>query len=227
MMQSLTLFFFAEFAALAILVPALVGLGSATSRKLQLGLVGPMAMLPLILIAVAAGLLVPNSSSEAVWLAALRLQVLALAFALALTGLTIMLGRPWPLQAPAVVSLLALAALSTPLWGNPLLGLSSDVLSAPAALLQTTPEALRPFFVQLLSAANPLLTVSDGMGYDWMRSVQVIYQHTRIGTDLAFTAPGWMPLTLALTLLGVLSTGVSTLLRDRERPSLYLPAIED
>ncbi len=226
-MASLTMLFFAQFAALALLVPPLVHLADRHRTKIWLALGGPVVLLPLVLVSVAWGLLEPNSTSEATWLAATRLQMLALAFAGMLAGVTLLLARPWPQQAPIIVALAALLLLSTPLWGNPLLGLSGKSVNPLTSRIGLEAADIRTQSARVLSAANPLFTVSQHMGYDWMRSENLMYGNTRLGEDLTATPTDWLYLSLIFGALGLLAYMLAALVRDRERPSLYLPAVED
>lgn len=223
-MQSLTFFFFCQFALLALLVPGLVGLARRGKAKLLVGLIAPPALLPVILVATASGLLEPGSISGAAWPVILKLQLLALAFALLLTGTTMMLSRPWPLQAPAVVTLPALALLFTPLWTNPLLELSNETLQHPAALIGSDAQSLQ--LGQIVTAGNPLLTASSELGYDWLRSTNFLYNHSDL-SNLPPSVTSWVTLSLAFAALGTMALMMSALLRDRRRPSLYLDEVDD
>jgi hypothetical protein len=208
-MSNLGLFFFAEFAVLALLTPPLVVLRHTIRGKFLLALLLPLAALLAALLLVRLGLwpatLLGASASAAVF----RIQALAAAFSLAVAGLSAFTGRRFPLGGPLAVALLAGLILASPLWGNVLLCLSNQVV--------------RDQSLRCLVAANPLFTVSQELGYDWIHADVLYRLAPRIGEDLPFDAASWLPLTISYGGLGLLSLLSSILVRQHGRPSAFLP----
>ena len=202
-MRTLTFVFFAEFALLAMAGPGLTIPFRRVAVKLLLPCLLPIVLTPLLLPAVA--WLLPDQPLSDV----LQLQVLALSFALAVGGLAALAGRPFPCAGPVLVTLLALALLATPFWGDLLMGIDHDRARAIA--------------LRGLVGVNPLFTVAHRLRFDWTHSI-VLYRLTRIGEDFSYTpAPLWLQ-TVVSAGGGLLAALVAGLVRPRGAAGDYLVA---
>lgn len=210
-MKALTLLFFAEFAAVALVAPALT-LYARTVRGKLLLVCGPLLVLAAPLLA-AIRIWLPAQS----WLTVLSLQFLAVVFGLAVAGVAALASRRWMWGGPVAVSLLALLVLATPFWGDLLLDLDSEAVRSAAA--------------SWLVAVNPLFTVDARLPddqFDWMQS-RVMYDErygghklTRLGETSGYASTPVGRLTLWYPLVGLTAAAVAGLVRQKGRPSEYL-----
>ena len=202
-MTALRVFFFAEFAAVALAAPALGLLCRRVTSKLALACV-PLALAAAPLAAVV-HLWVP---AQPVW-AAVCLQLLVAAFALAASGAAALLGRRWTYGGAVAATLLALAVLATPFWGDLAWNLDNSRVRSAA---QTW-----------LVRASPLLTVAKDLGnFDWTHG-PVLYSKpggikmTRLGEDFPYApSPAWL-LGLCYAGLGLAAAAGAGLVRRRGR----------
>jgi len=196
-------FFFAEFAAVALAAPALGLLCRRVVAKLAL--VSAPLLLAAAPLALVVHLWVP---AQPMW-DTVCLQLLVAAFAVAVAGAAALLGRRWPRGGAVVATLLALAVLATPFWGD----LAWDLDSAPVR------SAAQTWLVR----ACPLLTAAKGLGnFDWTHG-PVLYSKpggikmTRLGEDFPYApSPVWL-LCLCYAGVGVAAAAVAGLVRRRDR----------
>jgi len=204
-MNLLRLFFFAEFALIALAVPVWSIHGRLILPRLGRVLGVVVALLAPLLGAVHTWL--PEQSLLTIAV----LQLLAAAFAVAVCGLALLAGRFWMWGGPVVVTLAALAVLATPFWNSLLLNArQSDVASAAR---------------QGLVVVNPLFTVAADLGqFDWMHTPHIYrnygaYKLTRLGEDFPYRpARAWL-LAIVYAAVGLVSSGAAGLLRPRGRPN--------
>lgn len=204
-MNALRLFFFAEFALIALVVPPCSIPGRLILSRLGRLVAAPiLALLPLI---GAVHLWLPAQSM----LDVIVLQLLAIAFTLAAAGAALLAGRVFMYAGPLCVALVALAVLATPFWNNLLLNAGDERLAAAAR--------------QGLVVCNPLYCVAADLGqFDWMHT-HVIYRSyggyklTRLGEDFAFSPARTWVLAIVYAALGLVTAGAAGLARPRGRPA--------
>jgi len=209
-MTALRLFFFAEFATVALAAPVLGLLRRRISSKLFL-VGGPLAVAAVPLAIVVHLWLPAQPVWDAVWL-----QLLVAAFALAASGVAALLGRRWMRTGPLLATLLALAVLATPFWGDLLWNLDH--------------KAARSAARGCLVAVNPLLTAAKALHrFDWTHG-PVLYSKpggikmTRLGEDFPYApTPVWL-LSLCYLGTGLLAAVIAGLVRQKGRPAEYLLA---
>jgi hypothetical protein len=187
-MKTLTLIFFAEFALLALAAP-LAGLRRTVKGQLAQALLPPLILTILLIVLVRLGFW---SMAGATMTLILEVQALALGFALAVTGSAALAARRWPRGGPLVVTVLALAILASPFWGDVLLNLplGRETVAGPVLEALVTP--------------NPLFTVCDLTQYDWMHSSVLYGRLSRLGEDFMPPSGGWLSLAAAYAALGSL-----------------------
>jgi len=208
-MTALRVFVFAEFAAVALAAPALGLLCRRVIAKLAL-VCAPLA-LAAPLLALGVHLWVP---AQPVW-GAVGVQLLVAAFALAASGAAALLGRWWRHGGAVVTTLLALAVLATPFWGDLVWNLDSAGVRSAAQ--------------RWLVGANPLLTASKQLGnFDWTHG-PVLYSKpggikmTRLGEDFPYApARPWL-LGVCYAGLGLAAAAAAGLVRRTDRPSTRSP----
>ena len=90
------------------------------------------------------------------------------------------------------MTVLALALLASPFWGDVLLSLplGRETVAGPVLEALVTP--------------NPLFTVTDIMQYDWMHSSVLYGRLSRIGEDFMPPSSGWLALAAVYGGLGLL-----------------------
>lgn len=204
-MNALRLFFFAEFAAIALGVPV----WSISGRLIlpRLGRVIGALLVVLAPLLGAAHLWLPDQSLLTVTV----LQLLATAFAVGVCGAALLAGRLWRWGGPVLVTLLALAVLATPFWNNLLLNAGHPAVASAAQ--------------QGLVVCNPLFSVAAELDqFDWMHT-HVIYRSydgyklTRLGEDFAYRpARPWL-LAVVYAAAGILAAAIAGLVRPRGRPA--------
>ena len=206
-MSPLVVCLFAEFACLALLVPGLTLLRRNVPAKLFVTIAVPVLVTLPLLAAVRLELLPSNFSVTRAMHLLLKVQALAIAFTLALSGASALLGRRWTLGGPVAVSVLAMLLLASPTWGDVLLRLDNKTVQSLAA--------------RWLVAPNPLFTVAYLTNYDWT-TAKWLYSMTRIGEDFAF-APTSLPILLiAYGAAGLVAAVLAALVRQKGRPAEYL-----
>jgi hypothetical protein len=187
-MKTLTLIFFAEFALLALAAP-LAGLRRSVKGQLAQALLPPLILTILLVVLVRLGVW---SMAGATVTLILELQALALGFALAVTGAGMVLSRRWPRGGPLVVTVLALALLASPFWGDALLNLPLGREAVAGPILET------------IVTPNPLFTICDLTQYDWMHSSVLYGRLSRLGEDFMPPSGNWLSLATAYAGLGLL-----------------------
>lgn len=203
-MNALRLFFFAEFALIALAVPV----WSIPGRYIlpRVGRVVGVLLALLVPLLAAVHLALPEQPLLAITV----LQLLAVAFAMGVCGAALVAGRLWMWGGPVLVTLLALAVLATPFWNNVLLNARQPAVASAAQ--------------QALVVANPLFSVAADLGpFDWMHTPVIYrsyggYKLTRLGEDFPYTParPWFMAIIYAAGgLLGVAAAG---LMHPRGRP---------
>ena len=197
-MNGLTAALFAEFCGLALVVPVLAAMLRRSAAKLLLPLSLPLLFTVLLL--VISGIYLPDEPQ----LGLCRLQLAACAFALGLAGVTVLLSRLWRRGAPAATTVLALAVLASPFWGNLLLDLAS--------------ESVRGVTMAIVVSANPLFTIAQETQFDWTHG-NVLYHMTRLGEDLAYTPSSLHWVSLGYAALGLVAAGLAGLIRPGGRPA--------
>ena len=222
-MNTLRLVIFAEFFLVALVVPSVTIPGRRILPRLgKVFAVLLVAMLPLL---VAVQVWLPGQPLGAVFHA----QLLVIAFAAAVAGLAILAGRYWIWGGPVLVSLLAVAVLTTPFWGDVLINL--NLPAAAQWLKERTDVDLSSQAVavrQLLVTCNPLFNVSALLDtFDWVHSHVLYdsyggYKMTRIGEDFGFSPSGTWQLGLLYAGIGLLTSGVAGLVRPRGRPPDFM-----
>lgn len=207
-MTALRIFFFAEFAIVALMAPAI---GLMCRRVISRLLV---AALPLFLALVPLCLIVASTMPLMPWLDVAYLQFLAVAFGVATCGVAVLLGRRWPQSGPLLTTLAAMAVLATPLWGD-VLWMAGD-------------DALRVAARSTLTVANPLLVVARELGnYDWTHSA-VLYgtygglKLTSLGEDFPYSPARLSVLVAAYLAVGLGAAAIAGLVRQKGRPAEYL-----
>ncbi len=187
-MKTLTLIFFAEFALLALAAP-LAGGRRTVKGKLAQALVGPAALGLVLVVLIRLGVWAIDGATVT---AILEVQALAAGFALAVSGAAALAARRWPAGGSLVVTVLALAVLASPFWGDVLLNLplGREVVAGPV--------------LETLVLPNPLFTVCDITQYDWMHSAVLYGRLSRLGEDFMPPSGGWLSLAGGYGGLGLL-----------------------
>lgn len=198
-MNGLRLFFFAEFAAVALAAPAIGLFRERITRKLWI-VCAPL-LLGLIPLLIAVHVVVPAQSLRVV----LYLQVVVIAFAVAVAGVAALAGRRWPCGGPAVVTIVAMLVLATPFWGDALVGLDHDGVRRAAQ--------------RSLVAPNPLFSAAKVLdNFDWTHDNVLYaryngYKLTRIGEDFPYVPTRLWVLAFWYLLAGLLAAGLAGLVR--------------
>ena len=204
-MKTLTLIFFAEFVFLALSAP-LEGLRRTVMGKLAQALLGPLALTLVLIVLVRLGVWPSRTMAGTTITLILEVQALAAGFALAVTEAGALAARRRPVGGPLVVTVLALALLASPFWGDVILNLPLGQQAVAGPVLEA------------LVTPNPLFTVCDITQYDWMHSSVLYGRLSRIGEDFMPPSSGWLPLAAGYGGLGLLLALVSARVRERGRP---------
>jgi len=203
-MNGLLLFFFAELATVAIVVPASTVPGRWLLPKL--GRVFIALLLVLLPLLGAVSLWLPNQGL----LGVIHLQLMVIGFALGVAGVAALAGRFAQWGGPAAVTIVALLVLATPFWGDVVFNIDSEPVSE--------------FSRSALVVANPLFVVAARLdSYDWLHG-NVLYgtyrgvKLTRLGEDFPDAPASLWRITVGYAALGLVAAGIAGLVQPRRRP---------
>jgi hypothetical protein len=203
-MNGLLLFFFAELATVAIVVPAWIVPGRWILPKL--GRVFAALLLVLLPLLGAVRLWLPDQSL----LDVIHLQLMVIGFAVGVAGVAALTSRFAQWGGPAAVTIVALLVLATPFWGDVAFNLDSEPVSR--------------FSRSALVVANPLFVVAARLdSYDWLHG-DVLYgtyrgiKLTRLGEDFPDSPVSLWPLAAGYVGLGLVTAGIAGLVPPRRRP---------